>query len=377
MKRILDIGHNDIRLFFRNKSAYVWLFVIPTMFVFFLGFAIRGPGDPSNHRPPVVLDNRDMNFLGRAFLAELSAAGLQAVDPTNAGSTAQGVRIPDDFTERVLRGERTQVEFYRREGAGEADGALAELRLVRTLIGINSHLLEAAAKDGTNGVLTEARLRVICEAPNPVNLNAHFAGRKPTPSGFNFSLPGNLVTYLLINVLVFGGVTMAAGRRNGILKRLATSPATRFEIIMGKVYGNTLLGGAQIVYFLVIGKFLFEVNLGANLPGVILILILLAWAAGALGVFVGSLAAAEDRVVPICVLASILMGALGGCWWPLEMAPPAFKTIALCLPTGWALAGLHQLISFGSGIEAAFAPMAALLGFGVVTNILAIRFFRI
>src|SRR5258708_4454672 len=206
--------------------------------------------------------------------------------------------------------------------------------------------------------------------------DAHFAGRKATPSGFNFSLPGNLVMYLVMNVLLFGAATMAGGRRSGILKRLSMSPATRFEIIMGKVYGNTLLGAAQIVYFLVIGKFLFGVNLGANLPGVILILILLAWAAGALGVFVGSLAASEDRIVPICVLASILMGALGGCWWPLEMAPPVFKTISLCLPTGWALAGLHQLISFVSGITAALSPMAALLVFGVVANILAIRFFR-
>ncbi len=376
MRRIFDIGHNDVRLFFKHKSAYVWLFVIPTMFVYFMGFAVRGPGDPYNRKPAVVLNNRDTNFLARAFLAELSAEGMQTVSPTNAGNTAQGVNIPEDFTEQVLRGDRTRVEFYRKEGSGDADGALVMLRLARALIGINSHLLEAASKDGSLSTLTEARLREIREAPDPVTLNAYFAGRRPTPSGFNFSLPGNLVMYLLMNVLLFGGATMAAGRRSGILKRLAMSPATRFEIIMGKVYGNTLLGAAQIIYFLLIGKFLFKVNLGANLPGVILILILLAWAAGALGVFVGSLAASEDRIVPICVLASILMGALGGCWWPLEMAPPVFKTISLCLPTGWALAGLHQLISFGSGIQAALAPMAALLAFGVVTNILAIRFFR-
>jgi hypothetical protein len=37
---------------------------------------------------------------------------------------------------------------------------------------------------------------------------------------------------------------------------------------------------------------------------------------------------------------------------------------------------LNQLISFGSGIQAAFAPMAGLGAFGVVANILAIRFFR-
>ncbi len=373
MKRILDIGHNDLRIFFKSRSAYVWLFIIPTAFVYFLGFAAHGPGDPANRRAPVAIDNRDTNFLARAFVEELTAQGVEPRGPTNA---ARGVRIPADFTARVLRGERTKVEFYRNEDSNEADGALMELRLTRALIAINSDVLETVLRRGAADGLTEARLKEIVAEPNPVTLDAHFAGRKPTPSGFNFSLPGNLVMYLLMNVLIFGGTTMAAGRRNGIIKRLAVTPATRLEIVMGKIYGNTLLGAAQIVYFLVIGKFLFGVNLGANLPGVILILVTLAWAAGALGVFIGSCAVSEDRVVPICVLASLMMGALGGCWWPLEMAPQTFRTIALCLPTGWALAGLHQLISFGSGIGAALVPILALLGFGAVANFLAIRFFR-
>jgi len=241
---------------------------------------------------------------------------------------------------------------------------------------LNGHLLEAVSKDGTMATLTGPRLREIRETPNPVRLNSHFAGRKPVPAGFNFSLPGNLVMYLMLNLLVFGGASMAAGRRNGIIKRLTTSAASRLEIVLGKIYGNTLLGAAQIVFFLMLGKFVFHVNLGANLPGVILLLLILAWVAGALGVLAGSCLSSEDRVVPVCVLASLLMGALGGCWWPLEIAPPGFKTIALCLPTGWALAGLHQLISFGAGLQAVFLPMAVLLAFGTAASLLAIRFFR-
>jgi len=376
MRRILDIGHNDLRLFFKSKTAYVWLFLIPTAFVYFLGFASRGPGDPSNHQPPVVIDNQDTNFLSRALLAEMNAQGMWVVDPTNAGKAARELRIPGDFTERTLHGQKTRLPFLRREGAGEADGAMLDLRLTRALIGLNGHLLEAIARDGTTAALTEKSLREIREAPNPVLLNSRFAGRKPVPSGYNFSLPGNLVMYLMLNLLIFGGTSMAASRRSGILKRLTTSGVSRLEIVLGKIYGNTLLGAAQIVYFLLLGKFAFHVNLGANLPGVILILVILAWVAGALGVLVGSCLASEDRVVPICVLASLLMGALGGCWWPLEIAPPVFKTIALCFPTGWALAGLHQLISFGAGLQAALWPMAVLLGFGAAANVLAIRFFR-
>jgi ABC-type multidrug transport system permease subunit len=376
MRRIIDIGYNDARLFLRRKTAYVWLFVVPTALVYFLGLAVRGPGDPSNRHPPVLIDNQDTNFLSGALLEEMNAEGMWVVGPTNAEKAARELRIPADFTVRTLRGERSRLPFVRREGAGEADGALLELRLTRALIGLNSHLLEASARDGTIETLTGPRLRDIQQAPNPVKLNARFAGRKPVPSGYNFSLPGNLVMYLTLNLLVFGGTAMAASRRNGIIKRLMTSGASRLEIVLGKIYGNTLLGAAQVVYFLFLGKFVFRVNLGANLPGVILLLLILTWAAAALGVLAGSCLAAEDRVVPVCVLASLLMGALGGCWWPLEIAPPVFKTIALCLPTGWALAGLNQLISFGAGLQAALLPMAVLLGFGAAANVLAIRFFR-
>ena len=70
------------------------------------------------------------------------------------------------------------------------------------------------------------------------------------------------------------------------------------------------------------------------------------------------------------------MAALGGCWWPLEIGPPVIKTIALCMPNGWALQALHQLISFGSGFGAVLIPLAVLLAFGAAANLLAARFFR-
>lgn len=374
MKRVLDIGHNDLRLFFKSKTSFIWLFVLPTMMVYFLGFVAKGPDDPFNRRAPLAIDNHDTNFLALAFLDILTNQGVAVVGPTNAPSV---VRIPPDFTHRVLSGEKTRVEFSRKEESADADGALVQLRLARALIEINSDLLQAGSQRGDLTNLTEAALREIMAKPDLAKLRAYFAGRKPTASGFNFSLPGNLVMYLMFNLLIFGGANTAAGRRNGTIRRMATTPATRLQIVLGKIYGNTLLGAVQILYFLFVGKFIFHVNLGANLPGVILVLIALAWAAAALGVMAGSCIASEDRVVPVCVLVGLMMGALGGCWWPLEMAPQIFKTVALCLPTGWALAGLHQMISFGSGFQAAIIPALALGGFAVVANILAIRLFRV
>jgi len=376
MRRAVDIGHNDLRLFLKRKSAYIWLFLVPLAFVYFIGFANRGPGDPANRRPSVLVENQDTNFFGRLFLEELGAQGMRLLDSTNRESAARGIRIPPDFTRNMLEHRQTKVQFFERQGSDEADAAIIEARLVRALIAMNGHILEAATRPKASDALTEREMREVMSSPNPVSLNARFAGRKPVPSGFNFSLPGNLVMYLMMNLLIFGGTTVAAERRNGVIKRFMVYPVQPGELVMGKIYGLMLLGTVQILFFLAAGKFLFGVNLGANLPGVTLTLLVFAWVAGSLGVLAGSLVASEDRVVAICVLVSLLMAALGGCWWPTEIAPPALKFVALCLPTGWALAALHQLISFGSGIGAVLKPLAVLLGFGTAANLLAARFFR-
>ena len=376
MRHILDIGHTDLRLFLKHKSAYVWLFAMPLAFVYFMGFANRGPGDPYNRTPPVLIENADTNFLGRLFLDELTAQKMWLLSPTNHESAVRVIRIPAEFTANARQLRPTKLQFRKQNDSGEADNALIEVRLVRALIAMNGHLLEAATATNTLEGLSEGKLREIMAKPNPVSLNARFAGRRPVPSGFNFSLPGNLVMYLMMNLLIFGGATVAAERRNGVIKRLMVHPVTHLELVMGKIYGLMLLGAVQILFFLAAGKFLFHVNLGANLPAVTLTLLVFAWVAGSLGVLAGSLTAAEDRVTGICVLASLLMAALGGCWWPLEMGPPALKTVALCTPTGWALQALHQLISFGSGLAAVVKPLAVLLAFGAAANMLAARFFR-
>ena len=376
MKRILDIGHLDLRLFFKHRSAYVWLFAIPLAFVYFMGFAARGDGKPYNRTPPVLIENADTNFLSKIFLEELSTQNMWLLDPTNQESAARVIQIPAGFTSNALSFQPTKLKFLKRDDSGEADATLIEVHLVRALIAMNGHLMETAAETNAAGTFTEAQLRSILAKPDQVSLKVSFAGRKPVPSGFNFSLPGNLVMYLMMNLLIFGGSTIAAERRNGVIKRFMVHPVTHLQIVTGKIYGLMLLGGVQILFLLTAGKLLFHVNLGANLPAVMLTLVIFAWVAASLGVLVGSLSAAEDRVVGLCVLASLLMAALGGCWWPLEVGPLLMKTIALCTPTGWALQALHQLISFGSGLDAVLVPLAVLLAFGAVANLLAARFFR-
>jgi ABC-type multidrug transport system permease subunit len=357
--------------------APVWLFLMPLAFVYFMGFANRGPGDPANPKPPVLVENRDGGFLSRVFLEELGAQGMAVVDPAQRAQARRGLRIPADFTTRVGQGEPVRVEFFRVGDTVTGEDALIELRLLRAVMAMNAHLIELISRHGAAAVTNESAWRSVLAAEEPVRLEARFAGRRPVPAGFNFSLPGILVMYLLMNLTVFGGAALAAERRSGVLRRFAVQAVRREALIAGKLYGLGLLGGLQIAFLLVTGRFLFGVPLGANLPAVLVTLLLFAWVAAALGVLAGSATRSEDRVVGLCVLASLLMAALGGCWWPLEIAPDTLKTIAHALPTGWAMDALHQLISFGAGWGAVARPLAVLAGFGTLFTALAVRAFRV
>lgn len=377
MNTMLRIGHTDVRIFLRNAVSYVWLFAVPMLFIYFMGFANRGPGDPLNPRPAVLVENRDTNFLGTLFLEELGAQGMRTLPPDQAQEAERGIRIPPDFTARVQAGQSAEVEFFEVETARSGEGALIELRLARAIIAINSHLLAAALAGGTDPIIEAASLEAARAMPTSVRLEAKFAGRKPVPSGYRFSVPGNLVMYVMMNLLVFGGAGLATQRETGVLRRLAAQPVTRFQIVGGKIYGLFLLGLVQAMVFLVAGRWLFGVRFGASLPGVLVVVLVYSWVAAALGVLVASSVRAEDKVVGLCVLVSLLLAALGGCWWPLEIAPRALQVIAHLLPSGWAMDAMHQLISFGHGLDAVLKPLAVLTGFGLAASVLAARCFRV
>jgi len=136
------------------------------------------------------------------------------------------------------------------------------------------------------------------------------------------------------------------------------------------------LGLVQVGIFLLIGQFLLGVNIRDHWFAILVTLAIYVWVAASLGVLAGSVIKAEEKVIGVCLLVSLPMAALGGCWWPLEVASPALQTVALAFPTGWAMAALHQLITFGSGFAGAREEIAVLALFGLAANLAAARWFR-
>jgi ABC-2 type transport system permease protein len=137
-----------------------------------------------------------------------------------------------------------------------------------------------------------------------------------------------------------------------------------------------LLGAVQIGFLLIMGTLLFQLNAGGSLPWVIMVLAVYAFVAASLGVFIGSVIAREDKVVAICVLVTMVMAALGGCWWPLEIVPEHVRLVGHFFPTAWTMDALHQLISFGGGFQQVWKATLILAVYAAAASMGAVRFFR-
>ena len=131
------------------------------------------------------------------------------------------------------------------------------------------------------------------------------------PSGFDHSIPGTTVQFIMMMVLIYGGITVMEDRKKGILGRLLFSPLSTGELFQAKVLGRWLMGLLQALMLIAVGKIFFRLNLG-NFPLSLLVLAVFALAMAALSVFIGSLIGKEDMIVGLAVLLANIFAGLGG-----------------------------------------------------------------
>jgi ABC-2 type transport system permease protein len=165
-------------------------------------------------------------------------------------------------------------------------------------------------------------------------------------------------------------------RTQGLLRRLASAPITKAEVIAGKWNGRMALAAIQILVALVFGTYLFRMDWGPDLGMVILVLVAWGGLCASAGLWLGTVARTQAQAGGLGVLVANALAALGGCWWPIEVTPEWMQIVQKLTPTGWTMNALHKLISFQAGAGSVIANIVMLVAATVVFGWLAARRFR-
>ncbi len=359
MKYIAILAQHALTGVFRDKTAFLWMVIMPAVFIFIFGSAYRSGSDPTLSRARITVVNHDRGELGLRLLKHLSGANIR-VDTTLSTAT-RVLTIPDSFSQCLLDNRKTGLGWEILNNSDPLARTTADLAVKKAVYRLLADLTEL---DIQGRPVASKSFAALDQRPPLIIVSASYAGKaKVIPIGFSQQVPANLVMFCMLALFIYSGTTLVEERSNGLLRRLGTAPLHFHQLFFGRICGVTATGLLQIGIILVLGRFLFGVNYGSYPLALTAVILLYSVTVAAMGVTLGLLIKTEEKLIAVAIIASMTMAALSGCWFPLEVTPAWFEFSANFIPAGLAIKALNRLISYGQGWEAIWPYLLGLAGF--------------
>ncbi len=393
MKKILNIAWNDIKIEFSDRWTLLFFVILPIIFTAIVGAALGGSNADTSTVPVPVVD-LDGSAYSQQLQTILTNGRLVEVLPFESEELARSAMDEKNYTAVLV----IPAGFGEALTAGESPSVRLIENATDTLLSVDQAIRSAVRQLGyafTIAEQTTARANDLREFDSPeeragfmhtvlgsaqeglanphVNVEMTVGATRTIAiaNGFAQSSPGQLVTWVMITMLG-GSAVFVEERISGTLRRLLITPSHKATIISGKILGRLLLGLTQMIILVGFGALVLKVNWGSDYLALAVMLLSFALAGTALGVMLGAFARTPSQAGTLSVMFSMILAALGGAWWPLEITPAIYQATVKVLPTTWAMTGLTDVIVRGKGVVDILPSAGILLGFALVFFLIGI-----
>jgi len=374
VRALLAIALTDLRRSLRRKDTILWLLLMPLPYTWFFGTAFQeAPERPT----PVNVVAPAPDPGTSVFVQALEREGYEVtvLEGWNGDGEFpdEGFRVdlPATPADTLLAGGSAPIAVHARE-VGPDLGRL-EVTLSQAALELQARALAVLIRDG------HVEADDLAEPPPapPVRVEAEDWGpRRSIPSGFKQSIPGNMVMFVLMAVLVTGAVRLVQDRELGHLRRMLSFPVGPGTVVAAQFASLGLLGLVEAFYFLAVSRLVFGQSPGDHPWAVAAVLAALVAVATGAAILLASALSSLRRTVAAGLFLTLLAAALGGCWWPMEILPRWMKAMALALPTGQTMQALVRLTVWNDPPGAVLPNLAYLLVLAAILGFLAARRLR-
>jgi len=397
MRKIIAIAWKDALINFASPSSLLFFFVLPVVFTFIIGGGFGGATASQDTRAKLLVVDQAGTASSQQLIDLLGQSTALSIEPmpwaeANATFDADDAPalliIPAGFNSTAMISGTAQLQL--KQQPNNLDAVLIE----RTLNTTASQITSAIAAAQT-AVAEAERIRPFT---SPAERQAYFdAALKHTtqllaqaPSRLNVTKPsqiapdfnpaaqasaGQLITWVFIPLLGISAM-FAYERRNGTLRRVLTTPASRAQLLLGTIFGQFVTALVQMGLLIGFGAVVMRLNWGQSPLALIVLLSSFALAGVSLGTMLGTFVRSEGQANGLSILLGQVMALLGGCWYPLELFPAPVRTVVQVLPTTWAMQGLSNVLQLGAELPAVLPNIAVLLGFAAVFFVIGVARFR-
>jgi len=366
----------DLKARLRDRSALLIGIVVPLALAFIFNVIFSGVSGSSGVISLGVVD-ADHGAASQAFtqqvLPAVKSSGLitihteaspgQARKLAAKGTLDAVIIIPAGFSARVQAGQPASMQVI-----GNVDAAIsaevarsiteayaAELNRVRLSV--------ATVVAGGGAADTQALAAQAAATATPAAVSDVSAQTKELDTKSFFA--AGMAVFFLFFTVQFGVTSLLEERSEGTLARLLAAPISRASILGGKLLVSFLLGVISMAVLVVATSLLFGANWGNPLGVAVLIVAAIASAMGIMSLL-ATLAKNAEQAANWQSVVSVVLGLLGGTFFPVSQAPGVLSTLTFVAPQAWFLRGLGDLR--GGSLGVVWGPALAMLGFAVVAG---------
>jgi ABC-2 type transport system permease protein len=187
-----------------------------------------------------------------------------------------------------------------------------------------------------------------------------------------------------VMMLMFGlvacGTLLLREREAGTLPRLLLSPCDRSAILWGKFLFTAAMGAMQLVVLFAFGELVFRVGALRNPVTFAAVSISVLVAATSFGMLIGAWARTTRQAEGLATLVILVMSAVGGAWFPLQMLDLStpVKVVMGCTLTHWGVSAYQGLFWHGKDLADSSMQLSigVLWGFAIAAAALSRRLFE-
>ena len=162
-----------------------------------------------------------------------------------------------------------------------------------------------------------------------------------------------------------GSASLIQARRNGVMARTLSAPVSTTQAVAGQGLGRLAIATFQGAYIMAATALLFAVDWGNIALSLLLIVVFALVAAGA-AMVVGSVLDNDSAASGVGVGLGLVLAALGGGMYTLELFPDTLRTIAHITPHAWAYDAFAEIQRHNGTLVDILPQLGALLGFAAV-----------
>ena len=373
MRTALAITSVELLRFLKDRSNIFFVFIFPLLLVLFIGAQFGGGGGGSvsvwgvdgQLRDDLVAalrsDDVSVSTIGADEGRELVARGRADVGVAVTAQASAGYDAGGDVAIELVVGNQAQSQATTQRVQSALDSLALERGQIAALGAAGVGTEEAGrALDAAGAIARPARMVVT----NVSEIAQEFAGL----GQFDYGASSQVLLFVFL-ISLAGSTTLIQSRRLGVTRRTLAAPVTTGQTVVGQALGRLAIAATQGVYIMATTTLLFDVDWGNLVLAFVVVVVFGLVAAGAamvLGSVVDNDAAAGGAGVGV----GLVLGALGGAMYPIELFPDTLRTVALVTPHAWAAEALADVQRHGAGLVEILPELGVLLGYAAVLLLL-------